>query len=100
MFLEDWPLILTPVSVRRTPGVKADLGGDAALRGFFWNDTRFISAISVLGLPAAVTPAGLLDGHPVGVQLIASRYREDLCLDAAAEIEARVGLLAPRLWAL
>ena len=99
MFLEDYPLILTPVSVRRTPAVNADLGGDAALRGFFWNDTRFVSAISVLGLPAAVAPAGLLDGHPVGVQIIGSRYREDLCLDAAAAIEARVGILARELWA-
>jgi amidase len=46
-----------------------------------------------------VTPAGLLDGHPVGVQLIASRSREDLCLDAAAAIEARVGVLCRELWA-
>ncbi len=99
MFLETYPLILTPVSVRRTPAVNADLGGDEALRAFFWNDTRFISAISVLGLPAAVTPVGLVDGHPVGVQLIGSRYREDLCLDAAAEIEARVGVLSHQLWA-
>jgi amidase len=35
----------------------------------------------------------------MGVQLIASRYREDLCLDAAAAIEARVGVLARQLWA-
>jgi amidase len=60
---------------------------------------RFTVAVSVLGLPAAVTPAGLLDGHPVGVQLIGSRYREDTCLDAAAAIEARVGVMARRLWA-
>ena len=99
LFLETYPLVLTPVSVRRTPAVNADLGGDAAVRAFFWNDTRFISAISVLGLPAAVVPAGLLDGHPVGVQLIGSRYREDLCLDAAAAIEARTGVLAHQLWA-
>jgi len=34
----------------------------------------------------------------VGVQLIASRYREDVCLDAAAAIEANVGVMARRLW--
>jgi amidase len=34
----------------------------------------------------------------VGVQLIASRYREDLCLDAAAAIEAKVGIMAKQLW--
>ena len=99
LFLEDYPLILAPVSVQPTPGANADLGGDAAVRRFFWEETRFVSAISVLGLPVAVTPAGLLDGNPVGVQLIGSRFREDLCLDAAAAIEARAGVLAHQLWA-
>ena len=41
----------------------------------------------------------LVGGLPVGAQLIASRYREDLCLDAAAAIEARVGVMARTLWA-
>ena len=99
MFLEDYPLILAPVSVKQTHTVDFDLGGDAAVREFFWNDFRFTSAVSVLGLPAAATPVGLIDGHPVGAQIIGSRFREDLCLDAAAAIEARVGVLARTLWA-
>ncbi len=98
-FLEDWPIILAPVSVQPTPRINTDLAGEAALRRLFLNDFRFISAINVLGLPSAVTPVGLAAGLPVGAQLIASRYREDLCLDAAAAIEARVGVLAPTLWA-
>jgi len=98
-FLERYPLILAPVSVKRTPGVNADLAHDHAVGEILGQDMRFTAAISVLGLPAAVTPAGLIDGHPMGVQLIASRYREDLCLDAAAAIEARVGVLAKQLWA-
>jgi amidase len=97
-FLEDHPVILTPVSVRPTPAFDADLKGDAAVRAIFWNDLRFVGAISVLGLPVAVTPVGLVDGHPVGVQLVGSRYREDVCLAAAAAIEARVGVLAQTLW--
>ena len=99
LFLEDWPLVLTPVTVRPTPAPRADLGGDAAVRELFFNDLRFVSSINALGLPAAVVPAGLQQGHPVGVQLIASRYREDLCLDAARAIERRTGVLARRLWA-
>jgi amidase len=98
-FLETCPVILAPVSVRPTPPFDADLKGDAAVREIFWNDLRFVGAISVLGLPVAVTPVGLVDGHPVGVQLIGSRYREDVCLDAAAAIEARVGVMARELWA-
>jgi len=85
--------------VRPTPAPRADLGGDAAVRELFFNDLRFVSSINALGLPAAVVPAGLQQGHPVGVQLIASRYREDLCLDAARAIERRTGVLARRLWA-
>ena len=97
--LEDYPVILAPVSVQPTPTFDADLKGDAAVKRIFWNDLRFVGAISVLGLPVAVTSAGLVEGHPVGVQLIGSRYREDVCLEAAAAIEARVGVLAHALWA-
>ncbi len=85
--------------MKPTPGVNADLADDDAVRRILGDDMRFTSALSVLGLPVAVTPAGLLGGQPVGVQLIGSRYREDICLDAAAAIEARVGVLAHRLWA-
>ncbi|HXA40837.1 MAG TPA: amidase [Phenylobacterium sp.] len=100
MFLETYPLVLAPVSVCRTPAFDADLKGDAAVRRIFHNDQRFLGALSVLGLPVAVAPAGLTAaGHPVGVQLIASRYREDLALDAAQAIEARAGVLAHKLWA-
>ncbi|HYB82036.1 MAG TPA: amidase, partial [Mycobacterium sp.] len=97
-FLETYPIVLTPLSVKRTPEARADLGGDARVHSLFWNDLRFMSSINVLGLPAAVVSAGLVGGHPVGVQLIASRYREDLCLDAAAVIEAKVGIMAKQLW--
>jgi amidase len=97
-FLETYPIVLTPLSVKRTPEARADLGGDARVHSLFWNDLRFMSSINVLGLPAAVVPVGLLDSHPVGVQLIGSRYREDVCLDAAAAIEAKVGIMAKRLW--
>ena len=79
----QWRRTTVPRSVRRILG----------------DDLRFSSALSVLGLPVAVTPVGLLDGHPLGVQLIGSRYLEDRCLDAAAAIEARVGVLAHQLWA-
>jgi len=97
-FLERWPIVLTPTTVRQTPTPRADLDGDARIRDFLRNDIRFISAINVLGLPAAVVPIGLHHGHPVGVQLVASRYREDLCLEGAQAIERRAGVLVRRLW--
>ncbi|MFB9269951.1 amidase family protein [Bradyrhizobium erythrophlei] len=98
MFLEDYPLVLTPTTVRPTPEVNADLSGAARVKELFWNDLRFISAINVLGLPAAVVPVGLHNGLPVGVQIVGSRYHEDLCLDAAEAIERGAGVLVRQLW--
>jgi amidase len=98
-FLETWPVILAPAAVQPTPAPDVDLQAPGIARRVFANDLRWISAINVLGLPSAVTPIGFAGGHPVGAQLIASRHREDLCLDAAAAIESRVGIMAEALWA-
>ena len=56
---------------------------------------RLLVAVNLLGLPAVAVPAGRAAGVPLGVQVIASRYREDLALDAAEVIEARHGLPTP-----
>ncbi|NVN88673.1 MAG: amidase family protein [Rhodopseudomonas sp.] len=99
MFFEDYPVVLAPTTVRPTPGPREDTISAERVREIFWNDLRFISAINVLGLPGAVVPVALHDGKPIGVQLIAGRYREDLALDAAAAIEKRAGMLVRQLWA-
>ena len=98
MFCEDYPVVLAPTSVRATPSAREDIISEQHVQDFFWNDIRFISAINLLGLPAAVVPVSLHKGKPIGVQLIAGRYREDLALDAAAAIEKRAGMLVRRLW--
>jgi amidase len=56
---------------------------------------RSASAVNALGLPAVAVPVGVGGGLPQAVQVIGPRYREDLCLDAAATIEDRVGILTP-----
>jgi amidase len=56
---------------------------------------RLLVAVNLLGLPAVAVPVGHTAGIPLGVQVIGSRYREDLCLDAAEVIEARHGLPTP-----
>ena len=51
--------------------------------------------MNLLGLPAVAVPVGRPADVPPGVQVIGSRYREDLCLDAAEMIEARHALPTP-----
>ncbi len=50
---------------------------------------------NLLGTPAAVVPAGMADGLPVGVQVMGGRYTELRCLAVAEAIEQRLGPLTP-----
>lgn len=98
LFFEEYPVVLAPTTVKPTPGPRDDTVSAERVQEIFWGEIRFISAINVLGLPGAVVPVALNGRQPIGVQLIAGRYREDLALDAAAAIEKRAGVLSHRLW--
>jgi amidase len=56
---------------------------------------RCITPVNLLGIPACAVPVGVSDGIPQGVQVIADRYREDLCLEGAADIEDALGNITP-----
>jgi Asp-tRNA(Asn)/Glu-tRNA(Gln) amidotransferase A subunit family amidase len=56
---------------------------------------RLITTMNLLGLPSVAAPVQVTDGLPQAVQIIGSRYREDLCLDAAEALEQRVGVFTP-----
>jgi amidase len=91
---EQRPLILAPISAAPPFAVGEDLGGpDVA--GAMLGRMRMVVPVNVLGLPSAAVPVGDANGMPQAVQVIGPRFREDLCLDAAAAIEAAVGPAEP-----
>jgi len=94
LFLEQHPIIVLPVSHRLPFRDNLDQGSRDEVHRMM-NAQRSLLAIAVLGFPAAVVPTGLVDGAPVGVQIVAGRFREDLCLDAAEIIEAHVAMPTP-----
>ena len=53
--------------------------------------------ISCIGLPVVAAPVGTLDGLPVGMQIIAAPWREDLCFRVATALEhaGAAGFIAP-----
>ena len=92
-FQERYPLIVAPVGTEDPFAVGADrttVGVTEILRAM-----RMALAVNTLSLPAVALPVGVGDGLPRSVQIIGPRYREDLCLDAAAAIEERVGVVTP-----
>jgi amidase len=92
-FQQQHPLIMAPIytDVPFQAGTDLDEGRVAAtIHGM-----RMAMAVNALGLPAVAVPVGITDGLPQAVQLIGPRYREDLCLDAAAALEDRVGTITP-----
>ena len=89
-FLERYPVLLMPVSFELPFPIDADQQGDEAMARLLRAQGPLIST-AILGLPGLSVPVGLSGGAPVGVQLVAGRFREDLCLAAGEAIEARAG---------
>jgi amidase len=56
---------------------------------------RCVTPANLLGLPSACVPTGLVDRVPVGVLLTGERFADDKTLDAAAVVEATLGLDTP-----
>ncbi len=90
-FLERVPLVLAPVSTELPYRIGFDLES-AERTAEVWRQCATLMALPVLGLPGMAVPTGVADGLPVGVQIVAPRFREDLCLAAAEAIEARSGM--------
>ncbi|MDP6689343.1 MAG: amidase family protein [Alphaproteobacteria bacterium] len=96
-FMEDYPLVLAPVSqVPPFPQLE-DLQGPDRVKQML-DEQSMLYGINLLGLPSAAVPTGLHEGVPMGVQIIGPRLREDLCLDAAEAVERSTGILSQQLW--
>ncbi len=94
LFLERYPLVLSPVSAEPPFARGFDTSSQARMLEVLRAQTPQ-AALPLLGLPGVAVPTGIENGLPTGVQIMGARFREDLCLDAAAAIEARAGLFTP-----
>ena len=86
-YLDRAPLVLLPVSGELPFENDLDLAGREAFERV-WRAQLTQLAVPFLGLPALAVSTGSVGSTPVGVQLVAGRYREDVCLEAAEIIEA------------
>ena len=86
-FFERYAVVLMPVSGELPFADNLDLKDEASFERVWRAQTPQIG-IPFMGLPALVVSTGLVGGTPTGVQIVAGRYREDLCLAAGEAIEA------------
>lgn len=87
LFLAENPVLLVPVSGELPFPDGLDRTGDAGIARAFEANLLQVG-LAPIGVPALTVTTGLVGRTPVGVQLVAARYREDLCLVAGAAIEA------------
>jgi amidase len=87
LFLEQYPVLLMPVSAELPFPDQLDTRDEASFKRV-WQAQLPMIAIPFMGLPGLTVSTGLAGRVPVGVQIVAGRYREDLCLLAGEAIEA------------
>jgi amidase len=87
LFLEKYAVVLMPVSGELPFPDQLDMRDEASFARV-WRAQLTQIAIPFLGLPGLTVSTGLVGRVPVGVQLVAGRFREDLCLLAGEAIEA------------
>ena len=92
-FLQQWPLVIMPVLADLPPKQVTDttVAGQQAI----FDSMRPALLAPLLGLPGLAVPVGSHGKLRTGVQIMAMRNREDLCLDAGEVIEAAEGVVTP-----
>jgi amidase len=94
LWYQEYPVLLSPVWSQPAFPLGFDIASlDNAIATL--ELMRPVLPANLLGTPAAVVPAGMAEGLPVGVQIMGGKYTELRCLAVAEAIERRLGALTP-----
>lgn len=96
-FFRRFPLVLMPTSCRLPLPWGADQGDTEQMHALMAAQSPLM-AVAACGLPGLHIPTGLVDGLPVGVQLVAPSFREMRLLRAGEVLEAACGTLHAARW--
>jgi amidase len=85
-FLEKYPVLICPLSAELPFLQQEDVRSETAFERIM--EAQLTQrALPVLGLPAMAVATGAVGKIPMGVQLVAGRFREDILFSAGADIE-------------
>ena len=86
-FFERYPIAISPISAELPFPDLLDVESPETFRRVMEAQLTQVG-LPLMGLPGLTVTTGLVGRVPVGVQLLAGRYREDLLFQAGAVIEA------------
>ncbi|WP_290652539.1 amidase [Aquisalimonas sp.] len=87
-FHQDYDLLVTPTMPTTAP--RADVVYHSSAFDRWEHAVPYTVPFNLTGQPAASIPVGLDDGLPVGMQIVAGRFRERAVLQAAQAYETEV----------
>jgi amidase len=90
VFFEQYPVLLMPNSWQRQFAIDADKGAPEQMEAMLAAQAPLLGT-AMMGLPGLSVPTGVVNGLPVGVQLVSGRFREDLVLRVGEMIEQAAG---------
>ncbi len=93
LFFVDHPVVLMPAWTEPPFEHGMDLSGNATVASD--ELLRCIIPPNLVGIPSVAVPVGISDGLPQGVQCVADRWRDDLALSAAVDVEMALGTITP-----
>ncbi|MGY1642603.1 amidase family protein [Geodermatophilus sp. SYSU D00703] len=94
LFLQRYPVLLTPVSAERTFEIDADVKDVDRMEQVIKAQWPMMS-LALLGFPGLSVPVTSGGGLPIGVQLVGQKFREDVLLEAGRVLEARNDVATP-----
>lgn len=92
--MDQFPLVVGPVSTMEPFAVGFDTGGYEAMRQLI-RSFRLTELCNLLGLPSVAVPVQTEQNLPYGVQIIGRLFDEDRCFRAAQFIERAAQLSTP-----
>jgi amidase len=94
LFLQRFPVLLTPISAERTFEIDADVKDVDRMEQVIAAQWPMMS-LALLGFPGLSVPVTNNGGLPIGVQLVGQKFREDVLLEVGSVIEARNDVTTP-----
>ena len=93
-FTDEYPVVMIPVSATLPFKDNLDVESPESLAKIVEAQMTQIG-LPFMGIPAIAVCTGRVKQTPVGVQLVAGRYREDILFAAARDIETSVTPVTP-----